>query len=55
MDNDVVKISKELKIILITVLQTGYFTRKQYEFACNELHILPALTKEQIDAFIEKL
>ena len=53
--NDVVKISKELKIVLIIVAQTGYFTRPQYELACKELHIEPTLTKEQIDAFIEKL
>ena len=53
--DDVIKISKELRISLISVLQTGYFTRSQYELACKELNIPPVMTKEQIDAFIEKL
>ena len=53
--DDVIKISKELKIALITVIQTGYFTPSQHELACKELNIPQRLTKEQIDRMIEKL
>ena len=52
MNDDVTRISKELKIALIAVIQTGYFTRSQRELACKELEIL---TSDELMAMMKEL
>ena len=53
METNEIKLSKETKILLIEVLKSGILTRKQAQQITKPFELI--LTKEQIDAYIEKL
>jgi len=50
-----VPIDKETKVMLIMVLQRGYFEQAEIDMINSKYTVNPRLTQEQLDKFIEKL